>query len=212
MDGHTTLLRVTSDGADADWLAPAVAILAAGGLVAYPTDTLYGLAVDPRSDSAVEGLYRAKGRAAGLALPLIAGSTGQALAAGHFDPVSLRLAEAFWPGPLSIVVPAAAHLSRLAVADDGTIAVRVPAHPVARALALAFGHAITATSANPSGSPAAVTAEQVLATLDGSVGAVLDGGPSPAGPPSTIVEITTAGPRLVRAGPVAWERVLEFLE
>src|SRR5699024_9689336 len=95
--------------------------------------------------------------------------------------------------------------------EGGTVAVRVPDHPVARALALAVGGAITATSANLSGSPSAVSGSEAAAALDGRVDATLDAGPAPGGPPSTIVRLTNEGPRLLRPGAIAWERVLEFL-
>lgn len=205
------IIRVSSDRPEPAAIGRAVAILQSGGIVSYPTDTLYGLAVDPNRDDAVEKLYRAKGRERRFAVPLIACDLDQARVAGQFSTDHLRLARIFWPGPLALVVPAAG-VSRRLLGASTTVAIRVPAHPVARALAAAFGSCITATSANPSGRPAAVTAHDVVATLRGGVDAVLDGGRAPGGPPSTIVEITPNGPRLVRAGAVAWERVLKSLE
>jgi L-threonylcarbamoyladenylate synthase len=196
---------------DAQTLARAASIIRDGGLVAFPTDTVYGIAADPAREDAVERLYEAKGRAAGVAVPLIAGSLEQALAAARLSEADERLARAFWPGPLSIVAPASAHIASRLRGDDGTVAVRVPDHPVARALALAFDAAITATSANLSGSPAAGSGRDAAAALDGRVDAVLDAGPAPGGPPSTIVRLTDRGPQLLRRGAIAWERVLEFL-
>jgi L-threonylcarbamoyladenylate synthase len=190
----------------------AVAILRAGGIVAYPTDTLYGLAVDPRSDSAVRKLYAAKERDRSAAITLIAADLAQAKRAGAFGPREIRLAETFWPGPLTIIVHAEETLSRWVCSDLGTVGVRVPAHAVARALAAGFGGCVTATSANLSGRAAATTADETAAAVGGRIDAVLDAGPAPGGAPSTIVEVTDVGPVLRRAGAVAWDRVLKSLE
>lgn len=201
--------KVPVVAADAHGLARAAAVLAAGGLVVFPTDTLYGLAADPRQEAAVLRIFEVKGRREGVALPLVAGTTAQAEEAGRFDARGRALAAAFWPGPLSIVVPAAPRLARAVVAADGTVAVRVPAHDAARGLAAALGFAVTATSANRSGAPPATTAAEAADGLPG-IDLVLDGGPSPGGPPSTIVRLDAGGPVLLRAGAVPWERVVNF--
>ena len=190
----------------------AVEVLRNGGVVAYPTDTLYGLAVDPRSAAAVARLFALKGRDASSAIPLIAGSLEQARDAGEFSDEHLRLAKSFWPGPLTIVLPAAAVIARQLLGAGSTVALRVPAHPTAQALAGRHGFCITSTSANRSGEPAATTAQQVSNELMTGIDLVLDGGPSPGGEPSTIVDVTGDRPRLVRAGAIAWDRVLESLE
>jgi L-threonylcarbamoyladenylate synthase len=122
------------------------------------------------------------------------------------------LARAFWPGPLTIVVPASGTLSRWLTGDLGTVGVRVPAHAVAQAIAVAFGWCITATSANLSGQPPAMTADEVAAALAGRIDAVVDAGPAPGGPPSTIVEVVDGRPVLRRPGAIAWDRVLESLK
>ena len=206
------ILGVDPDNPDPAVLARAAAILAAAQVVAYPTDTVYGLAVDPRHDVAVERLYRAKARDAGMAVPLIAGSLEQAFAAATFTDADVRLARAFWPGPLSIVLPASRLISARLLGPGATVAVRVPAHAVARALALAFGCVVTATSANLSGQAPAATAAEAAAALAGRIDGIVDGGPSPGGVPSTIVQLTSDGPRLVRRGAIAWERVLKFVQ
>ena len=190
----------------------AVEVLRNGGVVAYPTDTLYGLAVDPRSAVAVAGLFALKGRDAASAIPLIAASVAQARTAAEFSDLALKLAKSFWPGPLTIVLPAFAVIRRELLGTGSTVALRVPAHPTAQALAARHGFCITSTSANRSGEPAATTAEQVSNELMNVIDLVLDGGPSPGGAPSTIVDVTGDRPRLVRAGAIAWERVLESLE
>jgi L-threonylcarbamoyladenylate synthase len=197
---------------DAETIAAAVDILRRGGIVAYPTDTLYGLAADPHSDEAVERLFAAKGRERSAAVALIAEDVRQAQEAGTFGAGELALARALWPGPLTIVVPASPALSRSLLGDLRTVGVRVPAHPVARALAAALGSCVTATSANLSGQPPAMTAAEAAAALDGRIDAVIDGGPAPGGPPSTIVEMSGGRPVLRRAGAIAWDRVLESLQ
>src|SRR3990170_424015 len=161
----TTRLRVGIGRSDLDALARAVELLRSGGLVAYPTDTVYGIAADPRSDLAIERLFALKKRDPGTAVPLIASDTEQAMAAGELGPRELRLAEAFWPGPLSIVVPAKPMVSRAVLGHRDTVALRVPAHAVARELAAAFGFCITATSANPTGAAPAEAGEQVIEIL-----------------------------------------------
>jgi L-threonylcarbamoyladenylate synthase len=205
-------LRVASPTDETAAIAAAADVLRRGGVVAYPTDTLYGLAVDPGSDSALDRLFELKGRGRGQAFPLIAASTGQACAAAQLTTDDLRLARAFWPGPLALVVRARAGISPVGVAADGTVAMRVPAHPLARNLAAAFGGCITATSANRSGEPPTASADEVAASLGNRLDMLLDGGDAPGGAPSTIVSLVTGNPSLVRAGAIAWERVLESLE
>jgi L-threonylcarbamoyladenylate synthase len=192
-------------------IAEAVDVLHRGGVVAYPTDTLYGLAVDPTSDLAVSRLFDLKGRDAAAAIALIAADPTQAEQAGRFGPIERRLGASFWPGPLTIVVPAAATLSSL-LAPRGTLGVRVPDHAVARALAHRFGECITATSANPSGGAAPASAAGVVRAFPEGVDLLIDAGPSRGGAPSTIVEVVDGRLVLHRAGAIAWERVLEFLE
>lgn len=204
-------LRVAAADRAAD-LSEAVAVLRGGGIVAYATDTLYGLAVDPRDGGAVEKLFAAKGRPADMAVPLIAADFAQAEAAGTFGPAERRLADAFWPGPLSIVVPAHRSLAARALGPGGTVAIRVPAHPVAQRLAAAFGASITSTSANPTGSPATAEPDTVLETMGGVIDLLVDSGPAPGGSPSTIVAVRAGVPVLVRAGAVPWDRVLKSLQ
>jgi L-threonylcarbamoyladenylate synthase len=204
------ILRVDAETPDEALIARAASILQRGGIVAYPTDTLYGLAVDPGSDEAVGRLYQAKSRDAALAVPLIAGNAEQAFRAGSFSEGEARLARAFWPGPLSIVVPASPLLSTRLVAADATVAIRVPDHAVARALPLLFGGAVTATSANVSGAAPADNADTVLTTLGSRIDAIVDAGATHGGLPSTIVQVRNGVPRLLRAGAIPFDRVLEF--
>jgi L-threonylcarbamoyladenylate synthase len=190
-----------------------VSLLRAGAIVAFPTDTLYGLAVDPRNTTAVAELFSAKGRAAAEAVPLIACDVEQVeRQAGRLSPLARRLADRFWPGPLSLVIPADDALAPAVHAYSGRVAVRVPAHPVAVRLARMAGFPLTATSANRSGEPAATTPDEVAKMLADRIAAVLDAGPTRGGAPSTIVDVTGTVPRLVREGATPWWRVLKFLE
>ena len=203
---------VSAESPAPERIAEAAGVLRAGGVVAFATDTLYGLAADPRSDEAVTKLFALKGRDAAAAIPLIASGFEQAAEAGQFGPREALLAHAFWPGPLSIVVDARPGISPLVLGGGTTVAVRVPAHRVALALAGAFGYCITATSANPSGARAPADAAAIDPGLAAAVDLLLDSGPAPGGPPSTMIRFQETQPILVRAGAVAWERVLKSLE
>jgi L-threonylcarbamoyladenylate synthase len=203
-------LTVDARRPDPEAIARAAEALREGRIVAYATDTLYGLAVDPRNPAAVAALFEAKGRAGHLATPLIAADREQVAQVAHMNDRAERLAAAFWPGPLTLVLPATAAVAPGVAAADGSIAIRVPDHPVARALAAAFGHPVTATSANRTGDPAAV--DGAAAAIGDAVAVVLDSGPARGGPPSTIVDVRGETPRLVRDGVLAWNRVLESLE
>jgi len=206
-------LRIDTDQPDQELFSRAAAILRAGGIVGYPTDTFYGLAANPASVAAILQLYRIKGRRVDQAIPLIASSVEQVEAcAGTLCPLARILAGQFWPGPLTIVIPAWDGLTGAVHAGTGTVAVRVPAHPTARALAAACGWPITSTSANRSGDPPPATPDAVRLALGSDLDGLIDGGPSPGGPPSTIVDVTGSAPRLVRGGAVAWDRVLECLQ
>jgi L-threonylcarbamoyladenylate synthase len=212
---HAAMIRLILDGTSDDdrRLAEAARRIREGEVIAFPTDTVYGLAADPCNDAAVAQLFEIKGRASEKRVPLIAASAEQVEATiGALPPLARRLAARFWPGPLTLIVPAARRFSAGVAGEDQTVAVRVPAHGAARALAALVGRAITATSANRSGAAPAVRGEDVVAELSDVVGLVLDDGPSRVRVPSTIVDVTTASPRLVRAGAVPWERVLESLQ
>jgi len=206
-------LRIDTAEPDQALVSRAAALVRAGGIVAYPTDTFYALAANPASVAAVLQLYRIKGRQVDQAIPLIAANIEQLEAcAGTLGRLARILVERFWPGPLTIVIPAWDGLVDAVHAGTGTVAVRVPAHPAARALAAACGWPITSTSANRSGDPALTTPEAVRLALGPDLDAIVDGGTSPGGQSSTIVDVTGREPRLVRAGAVPWDRVLECLQ
>ncbi len=204
------LLSVDAVAPDEAVIARAARILIEGGIVAYPTDTLYGLAVDPRNAAAVRRLFEVKERPGAQAIPLIAADQAQVeREVGRMSLLAHRLAARFWPGPLTLVIDALPTISRALLAGTGRVAVRVPDHAVARMLAARADCAITSTSANLSGQRAPASAAQVVAALGDRVDALIDGGPTRGGPPSTIVDVTGTVPVLVRDGVVPWVRVLE---
>jgi L-threonylcarbamoyladenylate synthase len=202
---------VRTDSPDPSVIREAAEVLDGGGLVAYPTDTLYGLAVDPRNDRAVERLFAAKGRDPAMAIPLIAASIDQVERFAALSDNDRKLADAFWPGPLTIVVEPRPGLAPQLFGGRRTIAVRVPDNACARALAAALGACVTSTSANRTGRAPAQTADDVAAALGASIDFLLDAGATIGGAPSTIVEMGPDGPTLVRAGAIAWDRVLRSL-
>lgn len=181
----------------------ACAILEAGGCVAIPTETVYGLAADATNADAVAGIYAVKGRPAFNPLIVHVGSMDMARRIGRFDGLAEQLAEAFWPGPLTIVVPRALScpVATLATAGLDTVALRMPAHPIMRTI-LGEDLALAAPSANASGTVSPTRAAHVLATLDGRIPLIIDGGPCGEGLESTIV--APRGDRIVllRPGPV----------
>ncbi len=206
------VLRVNPADCTAADLAPAVAWLRDGGIVAIPTDTVYGLAVDIRSVLAVRRLFALKGRPARAALPLIAASIAQVVACtGRLDAREAALASAFWPGPLSLVRDAPAWVVPEVHGGHRTLAMRVPDHLVARRMCDAWGEALSATSANISGAPPADRAEALGALADDPHVLVIDAGVTPGGLPSTLVDVRAARPVLLREGAIPWSRVLEFV-
>jgi L-threonylcarbamoyladenylate synthase len=201
MSSMTALLATRIANADAAATADAARVLGAGGLVAFPTETVYGLGADATSGPAVARLYAAKGRPAFN--PLIAHVTDVAAAErlARFDADAARLAKDFWPGPLTLVLPKAAGcpVAELATAGLDTIAVRVPAHHVARDILAAFGKPVVAPSANRSGHVSPTCAAHVAADLGGRIDLIVDGGATPVGVESTIVACL-GEPVLLRPG------------
>ena len=197
----TACLAPTPDG-----IAQAADLLRKGGLVAFPTETVYGLGGDARSDRAVARIFAAKGRP--RFNPLIVHLPDAAAARGLavFDARADALAAQFWPGPLTLVLPlrAGSGLSGLVTAGLPAVALRVPAHPVARALLQVFGGPLAAPSANPSGRVSPTRAAHVIEGLGGRIDAVIDGGPCAVGVESTIVGLDGAA-RLLRPGGVPVE-------
>jgi len=198
--------------ADEEAIKAGAACLAAGGLIAFPTETVYGLGADAGNGEAVARLYAAKGRPSFNPLIAHVADIAAARRVARFDAAAERLAQAFWPGPLTLVLPKQADcgVSDLALAGLDSVAVRLPAHPIALALLKAFGGPVVAPSANRSGHVSPTSAAHVLADLRGRVDMVIDGGPCDVGVESTIVSCL-GEPALLRPGGLprdAIERVL----
>ncbi|HEY1537912.1 MAG TPA: L-threonylcarbamoyladenylate synthase, partial [Solirubrobacteraceae bacterium] len=192
--------RRTAD--DAGAVEAAARILGAGGLVAFPTETVYGLGADATNAAAVAKLYAAKGRPAFNPLISHVAEAAAARALARFDAAAETLAAAFWPGPLTLVLPKAPScpVAELATAGLDSLAVRMPAHPVARALIAALGRPVVAPSANRSGHVSPTTAAHVLADLGERIDLVLDGGPARVGVESTILACLDGDVTLLRPG------------
>ena len=196
--------RLDPQKPDPSAIAQAAEVLRKGGLVIYPTETFYGLACDPRNPAAVDRIFEAKGRPDRMALPLIAGGRDAIILCARDVPeTARRLMDAFWPGPLTLVLLAADDLPPRLLGGGHTVGVRVSSHPVAASLARAMGGPIVATSANRSGEPPPTTAQEASQALDDSIGAILDGGPTTGGNSSTVLDLTVDPPRLLRSGAVS---------
>ncbi len=204
-----TMIRTETLSPDAPGLARAAQLLAQGRLVAFPTETVYGLGADARNDRAVARIFEAKRRPRFNPLIVHLADAAAARRIAVFDDDANRLADAFWPGPLTLVLPLRpdAGISPLVTAGQATIAIRVPAHPVAQAVLRAFDGPVAAPSANPSGKISPTSAAHVLAGLDGRIAAVLDGGTCPVGVESTIIGCDAHGPVLLRPGGLPVEAI-----
>lgn len=202
---HTELCQ-----ADDASIRRAAALLCAGELVAFPTETVYGLGADALNGEAAARIFAAKGRPADNPLIAhIAGESGLAgLIAGEPCACARKLMRAFWPGPMTLIFPKSPRVPREVTAGLDTVAVRMPSHPVARALISAAQTPIAAPSANRSGRPSPTTAAHVLEDMEGRIPLILDGGPCEVGLESTVVDVTGARPRILRPGGVT----LEMLE
>jgi L-threonylcarbamoyladenylate synthase len=198
--------------ADEETIKAAARCLGAGGLVAFPTETVYGLGADAGNGEAIARLYAAKGRPAFNPLIAHVADAAAARRLGVFDAAAGSLARAFWPGPLTLVVPKRADcgVADLALAGLDTVGLRVPAHPVAHALLTAFGGPVVAPSANRSGHVSPTSAAHVLADLRGRIDMVIDGGAAAVGVESTIVACL-GEPTLLRPGGVAREAIERVL-
>jgi L-threonylcarbamoyladenylate synthase len=194
-------------------LDEAVRAIHAGGIVALPTETLYGLAVDPFRAESVERVFAVKKRVAGRALPLIASDGDQVTERfGALPAAARQLALRFWPGPLTLLVAAPLSLAPGVSGGTGKVGVRVPSHAVARALCRACGFPLTATSANISGAAAPADPDDVELRLGNRIDVLVDSGATAGGPPSTIVDVTGPVPLLVRAGAIRWDEIQACLQ
>jgi L-threonylcarbamoyladenylate synthase len=218
----TRLVRL--DGESVSFLPPGVVeSLRAGGMLIYPTDTLYGLGVDPAKEMGLARLLAVKGREGGKPIPLLLDEPSRVISlARHVPENASRLMERFWPGALTIVLPASPDLPEAITGGKGTVGLRVPDHPVPRFLAAAAGGAITGTSANRAGSPGVWrTAEEIVNEFAGEVDWILWDGPGPSSPGeatlsppaygSTVVHVGEADVILLREGAIPFRTITDFL-
>lgn len=191
-------------------ISRALEILRKGGIVAFPTDTVYGLGALAFDNAAIESIYTAKDRPLEKAIPILIGDLSDLDRIGSDIPeMALRFAERFWPGPLTCVIPKKSTLPP-AVSATSTVAVRIPNHPDALALLRAAGP-MAVTSANISGAQNPLTAQDVYEQLQGRIPIILDGGKTPGGIPSTLVDCTGEKPVILREGPITLENLISTL-
>ena len=200
----TRLITVDAHAPDPAAIAEAAAVLRAGGLVAFPTETVYGLGANALDPGAVARIFEAKGRpATNPVIVHVAAIVEVARVAAAWPPVAQQLADAFWPGPLTLVLPRRPEVPDAVTAGLGSVGVRMPAHPVARALIAAAGVPVAAPSANPYMGVSPTLAQHVLKGMAGRVDVVLDGGPATVGLESTVLDLTGAVPTVLRPGGLA---------
>jgi len=196
--------------ANAETIQTALEILRKGGLVAFPTDTVYGVGALAFDGKAVEAIYTAKDRPVEKAIPVLIADAADMEKVGMDIPdIAYQLAARFWPGPLTCIVPKQPTLPESISATD-TVGVRVPDHEVARALLRAAGP-MAVTSANISGQPSPSTAQEVLKQLGGRIDLIIDGGTTPGGVPSTLVDCTGKDFKILREGPISLEEIRQKL-
>jgi len=188
-------------------------VILQGGVAAFPTETFYGLGADARNEEALQKIFQLKGREENKPLLLLIGDRDWLSGlVRNIPPVAGRLMEKFWPGPLTLVFEASPRLSALLTGGTGTVGVRLSPHPVAQALIQAVGRAITATSANLSGQPSASVAAEVFRELGNRVDAILDGGQTAGGLGSTVLDLSSPAPRIIRRGVISQAELVPFLD
>ena len=208
----TRCLKIDPGKPDEEKLAEAVRVLREGGVVAFPTETFYGLGADARNETAVEKIFRIKGRDFLNPLPLIVANDRDLIPLVEEIPEAAQvLMNAFWPGPLTLVFRASSSVPPRLTADTGKIGIRVSSHPVARFLAAGLAGPLTATSANLSGGPECSSADAVIRALGDLPDAVIDGGATPGGAGSTILDVTLFPPRILREGAIPSSIILNAL-
>lgn len=197
---------------DEQLLKKAVACLKAGKTVAYPTETFYALGVSAYHEQAIQKVFAIKGRTSDKPLPLIIhGASMLEEVACQIPECARTLIHTFWPGPLTLIFKASEKIPPVLTASTGTVAVRDSSHPLARLLVNAARTPLTSTSANVSGDAGCSTAEEVAQQLGNRIDLIVDGGATPGGLPSTIVDLTSVPPRIVREGAISGERLRPFL-
>jgi len=208
----TQIIRVDTEKIDPEKIRIVAGILAGGGVVVYPTDTFYGLGANCFSPFAVQRAYRLKKRDRSKPLSVVISDTKMLRAiAVDIPPVFAALRTEFWPGPLTLVLRASPQVPAALLGSEKTIGVRMPAHAWLRRLIRTAGFPITATSANLSGEREVTSAEQAIPIFRGKVDAIVDGGQTPGRLASTVLDLTTKNPTLIREGAVCFSRIEKFL-
>lgn len=208
----TQVLHVDRTRPEPDIIAAAAAVLRRGGLVAFPTETVYGLGANALAATAVAGIFAAKGRPGHNPIIVhVADAAGARRLTTDWPDAAERLTQHFWPGPLTLVLPRQPQVPDVVTAGGPTVAVRAPAHPVARALIAAADLPVAAPSANLSARVSATRGEHVLAGLEGRIDLLLDGGPTPGGIESTVLDLSRPRPRLLRPGLVSAAEIEEVI-
>ncbi|MFH0861758.1 MAG: L-threonylcarbamoyladenylate synthase [Candidatus Altiarchaeota archaeon] len=209
----TRFIRVDSKNPDKAKISQAANILTSAGLVAFPTETVYGLGADALNSKAVRKIYKAKGRPRDNPMIVHVASVKDAKRlVKRFPLKAIRLTKKFWPGPLTIILPKDGSVPKETTAGLNTVALRMPDHPVALALLREANVPIAAPSANSSGKPSPTTAAHVKNDLDGQIDAIIDGGPSRIGVESTVIDMSTKTPTILRPGAVTVEQIRRILK
>jgi L-threonylcarbamoyladenylate synthase len=209
---QTRLIRVDPERPDTSVIDEACRVLSAGGLVAFPTETVYGLGADAMNAEAVRAVFAAKGRPADNPLIVHLADAGQiGMVAADVPAAARRLAEMFWPGPITLVLPVRSNVPKEVTAGLATVAVRVPDHAVPREIVRRLGRGLVGPSANLSGRPSPTTGSHVMDDLNGRVDLILDAGPTRIGLESTVVDVTMDPPVILREGGISHDALLTEL-
>jgi len=204
--------RVDSKLPTMDQIAPAMSVIRQGGIVVYPTETFYGLGGHPELAGAIEKIYRIKRRDLRKPLSLIAADVRAVRrSVASWPPAAERLASAFWPGPLTLVLPASPIFPPALLGQSEKIGLRISSHPVSQLLAAGVGGVLIATSANLSGQPPCRRLEDLEIDVISQVDAIIDGGDTAGQAPSTVVDVTAVPAQLLREGAIPWQAISQFL-
>lgn len=196
--------------ADEFGLGEAARLVAEGGIIAYPTDTVFGLGCNPFDSSALQRLVEVKKRANG-SLPILVNSMASARKLGELNKTSMKLAGRFWPGPLTLVVPSKEQMPSLVTDGTSSVGIRIPKHETALSLLNSCGGRLIGTSANISGHPSHLIANEVLSELGDHVDLVLEGGPAPSGKESTVAKVIGSGVEVLREGAISRDDIFRAL-
>jgi L-threonylcarbamoyladenylate synthase len=206
------VLKIDPENPNKSLLTKGMQIIEAGGVIAYPTETFYGLGADSRNENAIERIFLIKGRDIKNPISVIIGDRCDVRDLVEEIPESaLRLMETFWPGALTLVFRASQNVSSRLMAGTSKIGIRVSSHPIATALAKSLRHPITATSANPSGANECTSVHEVIKCIGDKIDAVIDGGRTPGGKGSTIIDVNTHPPVILREGTISGPLILRAL-